>query len=215
MRKYDQIALVMFASVVAALAGCSSRPPAPGASNSAVSSAQPSSSVVSTAGCAASDVPLVTLDPKASDEPKLAIPTPQGWEYSAAMNSPMIRGAVANKGLRANGFTPNAVVTLEDLTGKVQSAQQGVDAEVASVAQGGMAVGSQVPGTACGHPSTTITYTLQNRPVTALIAAVDDGPKIWAAVLTIQTTEPDNPAYLDAKKTILNGFQFQSASRAH
>ncbi|MEU9807677.1 LpqN/LpqT family lipoprotein [Mycobacterium sp. NPDC050853] len=83
----------------------------------------------SAARCAANDTPLVILDSKAADEPKLAIPTPQGWAYTAAMNSPVIRGAIANTALRANGFTPNAVVTLEDLTGKVASAQQGVDAE--------------------------------------------------------------------------------------
>ncbi|MGH3724780.1 MAG: LpqN/LpqT family lipoprotein [Mycobacterium sp.] len=159
-------------------------------------------------GCAATDVPLVTLEPTADDEPKLAVPAPQGWEYSGEMNSPLIRGAVANVGLRAKGFTPNAVVTLEDLAGRVQSAQEGVDAEVASVEDGGLPVESRTAGTLCGHPSTTITYTLQSRPVTALIAVAEDGPKIWAAVLTIQTAEPDNPAFVDAKKAIMDGFQF-------
>ncbi|ANA97186.1 hypothetical protein BB28_05060 [Mycobacteroides chelonae CCUG 47445] len=149
------------------------------------------------------------MDAKAPDEPMLAVPTPQGWQYSPAMNSPVIRGAVANVGLRANDFTPNAVVTLEDLTGKVASAQQGIDAEIASVEQGGMAVESRTAGTVCGHPSSTITYTLQNRPVTALIAGVEAGPKIWATVLTIQTAEPGNPAYTAGKQAILEGFQFR------
>ncbi|WP_234881123.1 LpqN/LpqT family lipoprotein [Mycobacteroides salmoniphilum] len=163
----------------------------------------------------ASDVPRVTLDAKAPGEPVLAVPTPQGWEYSAAMNSPLIRGVVANVGLRANDFTPNAVVTLEDLTGKVASAQQGVEAEIASVEQGGMAIESRSVGTVCGHPSSTMTYTLQNRPVTALIAAVEDGPRIWATVLTIQTTEPQNPAYTAGKQSILEGFQFTVPGKSH
>ncbi|WP_234714767.1 LpqN/LpqT family lipoprotein [Mycobacteroides immunogenum] len=143
------------------------------------------------------------------------MPAPNGWQYSAAMNSPVIRGAVVNSSLRANNFSPNAVVTLEDLTGKAPSAQQGVDAEVASLEQGGMAVQSRTAGTVCGHPSSTITYTLQNRPATALITAVEDGPKIWAAVLTIQTTEPDNPTYAADKQTILTGFQFTVPQRSN
>ncbi|MGC7268527.1 LpqN/LpqT family lipoprotein [Mycobacteroides abscessus subsp. abscessus] len=156
----------------------------------------------------ASDGPRVTLDAKAADEPKLAVPTPAGWEYTAKMNSPMIRGTVANVGLRANDFTPNAVLTLEELTGKVTSAEQGIDAEIAAVEQSGMAVQSRTAGTVCGHPSSTITYALQNRPVTALITAAENGPKIWAAVLTIQTTEPGNLEYTAGKEAILGGFQF-------
>ncbi|WP_042788170.1 LpqN/LpqT family lipoprotein [Mycobacteroides abscessus] len=155
------------------------------------------------------------MDAKAADEPKLAVPTPAGWEYTAKMNSPMIRGTVANVGLRANDFTPNAVVTLEELTGKVTSAQQGIDAEIAAVEQGGMAVQSRTAGTVCGHPSSTITYALQDRPVTALITAAENGPKTWAAILTIQTTDADNPAYIAGKKAILDGFQFTVSDKNH
>lgn len=71
-----------------------------------------------------------------------------------------------------------------------------------------MAVQSRTAGTVCGHPSSTITYTLQNRPVTALITAAEDGAKTWAAIVTIQTTDPDNPAYVASKQAILDGFQF-------
>ncbi|GAS96520.1 uncharacterized protein RMCC_3486 [Mycolicibacterium canariasense] len=147
------------------------------------------------------------MEPKAADEPTLALPTPSGWVYSASMNSPIIRGFVANVGLRANDFTPNAVVTLEDLTGKVRNTEQGIDAELSSIAQNGIAVTSRIPGTVCGHPSTTITYTLLGHSVTALITAAADGPKVWAATLTVQTAEPDNPAYNAGKQAILNNFQ--------
>lgn len=213
MGKRDAAAIALFGVVVAVASGCSSHQSSTDVSSTpeasaASSSTSAASSVASSAGCTASEGPRVTLDAKAADEPKLEVPTPDGWEYTAAMNSPMIRGTVANVGLRANDFTPNAVVTLEDLTGKVTSAQQGVDAEIASVEQGGMAVQSRTAGTVCGHPSSTITYTLQNRPVTALITAAEDGPKTWAAIVTIQTTEPENSEYAAGKKAILDGFQF-------
>jgi hypothetical protein len=162
--------------------------------------------VVSAAECKASDVKLTILDSKAAGEPTLELPTPPGWEYSASMNSPILRGLVANNGLRANGFTPNAVVTLEDLTGKVDNAEQGIDAEIADAAQNGVTVASRTPGTVCGHPSATITYTLRGHSVTALVTAAADGQKLWAATLTVQTNEPDNPTYIADKQTILNNF---------
>ncbi|AYM41028.1 hypothetical protein DYE20_05225 [[Mycobacterium] chelonae subsp. gwanakae] len=211
-REPKRTAVAVLGVIVAVAAGCSSQQSPSDASNTSaasVTSSSTSPSVAAVDGCATSDIPRVTLDAKAPDEPMLAVPTPRGWQYSPAMNSPVIRGAVANVGLRANDFTPNAVVTLEDLSGKVTSAQQGVDAEIASVEQGGVAVESRTAGTVCGHPSSTITYTLQNRPVTALIAAVEAGPKIWATVLTIQTAEPGNPAYTAGKQVILEGFQFR------
>nr|WP_286150595.1 LpqN/LpqT family lipoprotein [Mycobacterium sp. D16R24] len=214
-RKCNRTAVAVFC-VAVVVAGCSSRQsPSDTSDTPAASVTASSTSAAPMDGCVASDVPRVTLDAKAPGEPVLAVPAPQGWEYSAAMNSPLIRGAVANIGLRANDFTPNAVVTLEDLTGKVASAQQGVEAEIVSVEQGGMAVESRAAGTVCGHPSSTITYTLQNRPVTALIAAVEDGHKIWATVLTIQTTEPANPAYTAGKRSILDGFQFTVPGNSH
>ncbi len=150
---------------------------------------------------------MTTLDPKADDEPKLELPTPSGWEYSSKMNSPLIRGLVANTGLRANNFTPNAVVTLEDLTGKVSNAQQGIDAELAGATKSGLTIDSRTPGTVCGHQSTTVTYAIQGRAATGLIVVATDGQKVWAATLTVQTSEPDNPAYIADKQTILNNFR--------
>lgn len=96
-------------------------------------------------GCAASDVRMVTLEAKTPDEPTLAVLTPTGWEHSSALNSPTIRGAIANVGLRANGFTPNAVAPLEDLTGKVTSAQKGIDAERSTVSSKPASPSNQEP----------------------------------------------------------------------
>ncbi|MEC4838412.1 LpqN/LpqT family lipoprotein [Mycobacteroides chelonae] len=219
MRSCNPVFGALFGVVVVA-AGCSSQQSSSDTSASSAASVSPpstsaSSPAVAADGCAASNVRMVTLESKATDEPTLAVPAPNGWEYSEAMNSPVIRGAVVNTGLRANNFSPNAVVTLEDLTGRVPSAQQGIEAEIASIEQGGAAVQSRTAGTVCGHPSSTITYTLQNRPVTALITAAEDGPKIWATVLTIQTNEPDNPTYTADKQTMLDGFQFTVPGKDH
>lgn len=203
--------VALFGVVVAVAAGCSSHQSSTDASSTLEASAASASTSVaaaSPAGCAASDGPRVTLDAKAADEPVLAVPLPPGWQRSTEMVSEMVRAAIVNTGLRANDFSPNAVVTLEDLTGKVPSVQQGVTAEIAAVEQGGMAVQSRTVGTVCGNPSSTITYTLKNRPVTALIVVAEHERKIWAAVVTVQTTEPDNPAYVAGKKAILDGFQF-------
>ncbi|WP_234804450.1 LpqN/LpqT family lipoprotein [Mycobacteroides abscessus] len=153
-------------------------------------------------------MPRFTVDAKSAGEPVLEVPLPPGWQRSTEMVSEMVRAAIVNTGLRANDFSPNAVVTLEDLTGKVPSVQQGVAAEIAAVEHGGATVTSRTAGAVCGYPSGTITYTLKNRSVTALIVVAEHEHKIWAAVVTVQTTEPDNPTYAAGKNAILEGFQF-------
>jgi hypothetical protein len=50
----------------------------------------------------------------------MRIPLPQGWERSTKMDSESIRFAIRNPGLAADGFTPNAVVTVEEMTGRNQ-----------------------------------------------------------------------------------------------
>ena len=45
----------------------------------------------------------------------MRIPLPQGWERTAKMDNESIRFAIRNPGLTADGFTPNAVVTLQKL----------------------------------------------------------------------------------------------------
>lgn len=210
MNSYGRHLGALGAVVIAAVAvACTSREPSTGASSSAptATTAPPSSAVASATRCTASDVPMTTLDPKSDDEPKLELPTPPGWEYSSKMNSPLIRGLVANTGLRANNFTPNAVVTLEDLTGKVSDAKQGIDAELAGATKSGLTIDSRTPGTVCGHQSTTVTYTLRGHSATGLIIAAADGQKVWAATLTIQTSEPDNSTYIADKQNILNNFR--------
>ena len=43
----------------------------------------------------------------------MRIPLPPGWERSTKMDNESIRFAIRNPALSADGFTPNAVVTLQ------------------------------------------------------------------------------------------------------
>ncbi len=162
--------------------------------------------------CNASTFPLFKLDSQAAGEPTLALPHPPGWVFNTELNSSLIRAMMGDPELRANGFTPDVVVTLENLTDRVSTPQQALDAEVAGVTGTDVAAAldKRIPGTVCGYPSTTITYTaFDGHTATALIiAAQDNRNSIWAATITIQTTEPDNPDYINTKRAILAGFQF-------
>ncbi|WP_236147720.1 LpqN/LpqT family lipoprotein [Mycolicibacterium sp. CH28] len=182
---------------------------------SAASSASAASSVsaapAADGACAKSAYPLLKLGSRSPAEPALAIPQPPGWESSTEMNSDIIRGAIASKDLVADGFAPNAVVTLEDLTGKVATPQAAIDGERASVTA---EPESQTPGSLCGHPSLTITYnspateTAAATAVTTLIVASEEGGKIYAATVSVQTADPSNTTYINDKQAILDGFQF-------
>jgi hypothetical protein len=153
-------------------------------------------------------VPLTVLPKNGPDEPTISIPTPQGWKFSDKHNSSLVRGAILNEGLQANGFVPNAVVTLADVTSDSSTPERAIDTERAGLAQK-VSIDSQVPGTLCSYPSTTLNYKYEGRQATTIIvAAKDQHNKVWVSTVGIQTTEPDNPQFAAAKQAILGGFQF-------
>lgn len=208
----DRIARGLSASVLCVgllLAGCSSAektvegesvPAAEGTATAAEAEAAGES-------CGSSDAPLLTLDPQGSGEPTLAIPQPAGWQRNTDLDSAVIRGVILTPALRANDFTPNAVVTLADLSASADTAQEAIEVERRDLERNGMAIESTEPGTVCGLPSTTFTYTLQERPVTALIVGAESGDSVYSVAVTLQTTEPDNPTYVRDSTAILDGFQ--------
>ncbi|ULN54781.1 LpqN/LpqT family lipoprotein [Mycolicibacillus parakoreensis] len=178
-------------------------------------SAPPPSSSVSpdTGRCANSDVPLHELEPHSPAEPRLALPQPPGWTFTTRLNSEVIRGSLINTALRANGFAPNAVVTLENLTGTAANPEQALALERDGIVDSIGPVATETPGTLCGYPALTVTYRMQGRPVTAVaVAGADAHQRIWAATVSMQTTEPDNPDYVAAKTAILDGFRFTLAA---
>jgi hypothetical protein len=151
---------------------------------------------------------MTVLPKNGVDEPTISIPTPQGWTFSDKHNSSLVRGAILNEGLQANGFVPNAVVTLADVTSDSSTPERAIDTERAGLAQK-VSIDSEVPGTLCSYPSTTLNYKYEGRQATTIIvAAKDQHNKVWVSTVGIQTTEPDNPQFAAAKQAILGGFQF-------
>ncbi|WP_142706759.1 hypothetical protein [Mycobacterium shimoidei] len=145
---------------------------------------------------------------EATDEPLLAIPKPAGWTFSTRENSSLVRGALSKPSLEASGFTPSFVVALANVTGDASTPEQALDTERAGRAQK-VKIDNDEPGTQCGYPSRTLTYTYEGRASTTLmIAAEDELQNIWISTVDTQTIEPNNPEYLAAKRTILDGFQF-------
>lgn len=158
--------------------------------------------------CTSSVVSLADLPSVAADEPHLVLPKPSGWTLSTDENPPRIRGVIFNRQLTAQGFTPNFVVSLDDVTEDADTAEQALNTEVVGLAQLA-AIDSDSTGVLCGYPSRNLTYEHESRAAATLMVA-GKGPdnKVWIAKVDTQTAEPDNPEYVAAKKVIFEGFQF-------
>ncbi|MGB3331633.1 MAG: LpqN/LpqT family lipoprotein [Mycobacterium sp.] len=203
------IALIAAALVAAALIVSrrgheaeSSPPSMSGASDSSLSSR-----------CSPSTVPLANLDHRTADEPRLALPRPPGWRFDTTQRPPAVRAVMQGPGIEANRNQPNAVVTLENLTGTVGTPQEALDWEIQGLSKIGVLV-NRIPSTVCGYPAATLTYDmgLANHQATCLIVAGrDSGGKLWAAMVTVQAFDTNNPAYVGEKHAILSGFQFAFA----
>jgi len=147
------------------------------------------------------------LESQSRDEPTLSIPTVLGWQPSNERNSPLIRGAFVAPGLRANGFTPNAVVTLADVTKNADTPEKAIKTETEALATK-FTMESLTTGTRCGFPYETADYKFEGRPATTLIiAAKDDKDRVWVSTVEMQTTEPDKPEYVKAKQLIIGGYK--------
>lgn len=184
------------------LSGCSSSSDAPVGQSSI-------SPTILEIHCVNARIPLTVLPSSSPDEPQLALPKPEGWLSSTEHNSSLVRGAILNPALQANGFIPNAVVTLADVTMDARSSTQAIDNERDGLARN-VVISSDAPGTLCGYPSRTVNYTISGRQATTLIiAGKGTNNKIWVSTVGVQTTEPDNPDFVSAKRAILEGFQFR------
>ncbi|CAJ1499291.1 LpqN/LpqT family lipoprotein [[Mycobacterium] holstebronense] len=150
----------------------------------------------------------IILDPRDIDEPTITLPRPPGWEFLPSNESPPVRGVLYNQELRRHGFTPNAVVTCEELTGQVGLPAQALAKERAAVIDLVGDLDTDIAGTVSGFPSRTISYNLQGRPATGLLIAVQNTKaRIWAITVTLQTTDADNPHYIAAKQALLDSVE--------
>jgi hypothetical protein len=165
------------------------------------------------AQCTTVDAPLTTIATLKDDEPVLKIPQPQGWVRSTKLDSELFRFAMINHGLAGGGFASNVVVTLESVPG-FEEPDAVFDSQREALASGFGATDLRVTEhTLCGLPAETVQYqtpvmgNLATHPGTVVMAVLHTEDKTYASSVTIQTAEPDDPAYKQDADAILTGFQ--------
>jgi hypothetical protein len=164
--------------------------------------------------CDPVSAPLTLIDPQSDGEPQLKIPQPKGWERAPMRESDIIRFTMRNKGLLANGFMPTAVVTLETVPGASTDDQKMFDQERDALVDRLGATGLHtMQSTRCGHTAELVDYDaprlgrIPPRKVRTLMVAATFDTNTYIATVTVQSTDPDNPAYARDTGTILAGFQ--------
>lgn len=176
---------------------------------------RPSADKCETVSAQLTDVPTRT-----DQEPKLRIPVPAGWERSTQMDSEQIRFALRSPGLAADGFTPNAVVTLQKVNtdlGKPEQILQGQTDLLAKKLK--LTDVTSTSTSVCGAPALSSSYTTPElklgkrippvppRKATSLGVVYRGGDANYVATVTVQTIKPDNQTYVKDSEEILKGFQ--------
>jgi hypothetical protein len=163
--------------------------------------------------CETVDAPLTTIPAVKADDPVMKIPQPQGWQRSTKLDSELFRFAMVNRSLARNDFASNVVVTLESAPGNesadgVFSSQR--DALESTFGATDLHVTEH---TLCGLPAETVEYqtpamgNIAPHPGTVVMAVLQTDDRTYAASVTVQTGDPDNPTYQRDAETILKGFQ--------
>lgn len=169
--------------------------------------------------CATVDAPLADIPAVGTGEPRLRIPVPSGWQRNSLMDSRIIRFAIVAQGLAANGFAPNAVVTLESVPGS-QAAEDVFEQNRANLVRmmGAFDLTTESNST-CGYPSETTDYTAPamgpapERPIVMHAVVAETGRTTYLATLTIQTADDQNPTYQRDAREIVEGFQMLPPGR--
>lgn len=170
--------------------------------------------------CQSVSAPLSDVPTRTDQEPKMRIPLPPGWERSTKMDSEQIRFAIRNTGLAADGFTPNAVVTLQKVGVDIGKPEQILQAQNEQLKQKLKLTDLTSTSTdVCGAPALSTTYTapevklgpkapaIPARKATSLGVVYRSGDVNWVATLTVQTVKPDNQTYITDAAEIVKGFQ--------
>lgn len=186
----------------------------------AVSVAGCSSSQLSADKCQTVSAPLTDVPTRTDQEPRMRVPVPPGWERSTKMDSENIRFAIRNPGLAADGFTPNAVVTLQKVAADIGKPEQILDAQNQQLAKKLKVTDmNSTPSQVCGAPAMSTSYTapevkispkikpIPPRKATSLGAVYKAGDVTYVATVTVQTVKDDNQTYVKDAETILKGFQ--------
>lgn len=158
--------------------------------------------------------PLSPIQSRTPAEPVLRIPQPPGWQRASGLDSEIIRYAMSSQALAGNGFMPTAVVTLESAPGTDQDQQKIFDQERATLADRlGVTNMRTIPTTLCGLKAEVVNYdappmgNIPPRAARTLIVIGTFSGSTYAATVTVQAADPDNPIYVRDSQAILTGFQ--------
>ena len=172
--------------------------------------------------CQAVSVELVDVPTRTDQEPKMRVPLPPGWERTTKMDNESIRFAIRNPALTVDGFTPNAVVTLQKIASDLGKPSQILEAQNDQLAQKLKATDlSSTPTSVCGAPALSSSYTapemkispnpkvpkVPTRKATSLGVVYRSSDANYVATLTVQTIKPDDKTFAQDSQTILKGFQ--------
>jgi hypothetical protein len=164
--------------------------------------------------CKQVSAPMAWIPAHAANEPQLRVPQPSGWQRTTMLDSDVIRFAMGNKDLAGNDFVPTAVVTLESAPSTHQDQEKIFDQERATLADRlGVTNMRTTHTTLCGHKADLVSYDapamgrIPPRKAKTLIVIAEFAGNDYAATVTVQAADPDNPGYVRDIQTILTGFQ--------
>jgi hypothetical protein len=170
--------------------------------------------------CAEVSVQLIDVPTRTDQEPKMRIPLPPGWERTTKMDNESIRFAIRNPGLTADGFTPNAVVTLQKVDTDIGKPEKVLEAQNEQLGKKlKLTDMKSSPSQVCGAPALSSSYTapevklgpkippIPPRTASSVSSVFKGRDSNYVAMLTVQTIKPDNQTYVGDSATILKGFQ--------
>lgn len=170
--------------------------------------------------CETVAAPLADIPTRTDQEPKLRIPVPEGWERATKMDSEQIRFAIRNPKLAADGFTPNAVVTIQKAPSDIGKPDQILQAQTDQLVKKLKLTDVNSTSTkVCGAPALSSSYTtpemqlskklptIPPRKATSLGVVYRGGDAYYVATVTVQTVKADNQTYVQDSEQILKGFQ--------
>ncbi|MBU3750330.1 MAG: hypothetical protein FGM52_07735 [Mycobacterium sp.] len=195
------VAAGLAVALVASLAGCSGNKP-------------------SAEKCQTVSAPLTDIPTRTDQEPKLRIPVPQGWERSTQMDSEQIRFAIRSPKLAAEGFVPNAVVTLQRTSTDLGKPELILQAQTDQLTKKlNLTDVNSTPTKVCGAPALSSTYTTPEiklgsklptvpaRKAGSLGVVYRGEDANYVATVTVQTVKADDQTYIADSEAILKGFQ--------
>jgi hypothetical protein len=163
--------------------------------------------------CEKVSAPITDIAPATTDAVRLGVPVPQDWERNTKLDTALVRFAMANPKLAQDGFKPNAVVTAEVIPHGVGKSGEILDEQRKQLeTQLGARDITPTPGSHCGYPSETITYTtpprgrIPTRYSTVLCVVAEAAGNAYLITVTVGTVDPKNEAFQRDSDEIRKGF---------